>query len=324
MAQQHPNSKKITIFRAGSFIDDAQTQAQDFMALSKKSIGSYFASKSSKGIGSGLNFAEVDLLMPYVLDLPKEDRQFREKVRNFYASLLTKVEYGKGITLEIGLLEDNSKPVSATNLPIEIMDFIRYRHAIGHPRVAMSLADATGDQTMEFYIFDKAKVEDESVLLETAKEEAMAQFFAIRDKDDKVAMLLTVLKQDPRSFTGKNAANLRKTALKTLAENKPGEFLKQFRDKYFEERYTMLAMENTQILRKVGSQYIDNETSEILAHTEEEMLLFFKDKTKSQKIALLKGKLQEQMKNVVGAKVPDQLKKSDEEIAADVEVAVAK
>lgn len=315
--KNHPNSKKITIFRAGSFINDAQTNAQEFLALSKKSIGSYFAQRGGTGIGTGLSFEEIDILMPLVLDIPKDDRMFREKVRSYFTSLCTKVDHSNGITLEVGLEKDNNAKVSADNLPIKLFDYIRYRHAIKHPKVAMSKEAANGDQTKEYYIFDVAAVEDANVQMDLLKETAQAEYFRIKDDEHKVIQLLTVLGEDPRKYTGKNAAVLRRTALKTLADTKADKFMEQLRDKHFEYKYLVKAMENTGVIRAVGSQFIDGETNEILANNREEMEMFFGDKTKSSQIVLLKARLQEQLKGLTNTKPALATAKVEEEEQAE-------
>lgn len=302
MSVKHPNSRPVTIFRAGSFINDAQTNAQEFMAMSKKSIGSYFASKNSKAIGSGLSFAEQALLLPYILDTPAEDRQFREKVKKFYSELITPVPYGKGVTLETGLETDNNAPVSAANMPIELMDYIRWRHAVTHPEVAGSLSEAQGNQLKKYYIFDKTAVEDNNAKLVLAQDDAMVKYLALKDNSDKVNMLLTLMGTDPRTFKGKNAAIQRREALRTIVSTKPVEFLKELNDKQFEFKYLLKAMENCNVIRRVGEQFVDNETGSILGHNLDEAIYFLQDKTKSQEIAMLKSRLQEGLKDLAASK----------------------
>lgn len=299
---QHPNSKKITIFRAGSFINSAQTNAQEFMSMSKKSIGSYWESVTKKGIGSGLTFEEIDLLMPRILDIPKEDRNFRLEVRKFFQSIVTRIPYGRGLELEIGMSKSNTEPLSESNLPLEVMDFIRWRHAMGHPKVARNLKDAQGDQLKEFYIFDKDDVIRESASLDALKDEALTSYMTIKNDNEKIIQMLTLLNVDPKSFKGKNAEALRLQALRDKATNDATSFVKVYKLDNFEDRFRVQSMMNAGILRKIGEQIVDAETTEVIGHTMEEAIYFFKDSTKSSQITILKQKLQEANKELLASR----------------------
>ena len=49
--------------------------------------------------------------MPYLISLPKDDREFQKEVKKFFESIATKIPYGEeGILLEIGLTLTNEKP----------------------------------------------------------------------------------------------------------------------------------------------------------------------------------------------------------------------
>lgn len=312
---QHPNSKKVTIFRTGSFINAAQTQAVEFMSMAKQSIGSYWESKTSKGIGSGLSFSEQDLLMPRILDLPKEDRGFRPAIREYFLNICTHVPYEKGRELEIGLEKDNAAPVSEENLPINLTDFIRWRHARKHPWVAASRKEAEGNILVQFYIFDEEETEMENVQLLNTRDEASALYLAMKDEVHKMDQMLTLLGQDPRNFTGLNAMALKRDALRTVVEKESEIFLKAHKQTHFEEKYLLTTMVNTGVLRRVGERYIDAETVEVIGNNLEEAVYFLKDETKSDTINLLKVRMQESLKKTGapnkkgGTKVPAGLKK---------------
>lgn len=317
--QNHPNSKKITIYRAGSFIDDAQTQAQEFMALSKKSIGSYYAGSNKKGIGSGLSFSEIDALMPDVLDLPKEDRTFRQRVKEYFTQIVTKIPYGTGLELEIGLSESNSKPVSDTNRPLEVSDYIRYKHALGHPRVAQSRNEAKGNMLIEFYIFDKEAATSEGAGFALEKDQALTAYLGVKEDEGKVNMLLTLLKVDPKDpvlFTGKNAASLRVQKLREIADTRPADFLKVTKYDNFDIRYKIQAMLNAGILKTIGGAIADKETNKIIGHSMDEAIVTFLNPAESQLVTILSVKLQEANKDLVTAskKVVEKVEKKKEEV----------
>lgn len=299
---KHPNSKKITIFRAGSFINDAQTQAQEFMALSKKSIGSYFVGNGSKGIGSGLEFAEIDVLLPLVLDLPKEDRTFREKVRQYFTEIVTRIPHGKGLELEIGLTLRNDQPLTFTddkglqNLPINVDDYLRYRHAIKHPRVAPNKDQALGNMLMEYYVFDKDAVLSQNVNIALLQDKALTMYLELKEKEDKMDMMLTLLLDDPRKYTGKNALSLKSQALRSFADKQADLFVTTYETDNFEQKYQIQSMINTGVIKKIGTQYVEAENGNIIGHTLEETIYYLRDETKSQQVNILKAQMQESLK----------------------------
>lgn len=306
--QQHINSKKVTIFRAGSFALAAQTGAQEFMSMSKKSIGSYFQSSTSKGIGSGLNFDEIDALMPLVLDVPKEDRTFRAEVKKYFMEMVTKIPADNGLELEIGLLVDNSKPIvtkdkegniTLLNLPINISDYIRYRHALGHPKVALSISAAKGNTLIDFYVFDKEIALSQDVDAAKDKDDAIVAYLKIKEDEDKVNMMLTLLKVDPRTYKGKNAADQKEQKLRELADKNATAFLKVYKQDNFEQRYQIKSMVNTGILKEIGSQIVDAETGDVIGHNFEEAVYFLRDVTKSQTVSILKARMQEALKGTI-------------------------
>lgn len=308
-ANRHANSKRITIFRAGSFSDDAQTGAADFMSMSRKSIGSYLQSHLGKGVGTGLTFEEIDLLMPLVIDIPKDDRTFRAGVTDFFASLATDIPYGTGKELEIGLSISNDQPVTycekkdngqvVTNLPINLNEYIRYRHAIRHPYVVMSKEEAKGNQLVQFYIFDPETVVKSTAEVTTTRDKAITLYLSLKEDMKKVDMMLTLMKVDPRMFSGKNAAAEKLEELRALADIKPKDFVDQHTEKHFEERYTLHTLLNTGICKEIGKRIADVETGAILGNNEEEAIYWILDKTNSQTLSLMKTRMQEALKKAV-------------------------
>src|SRR6187551_879291 len=143
----HANSKKVTIFRSGSFMSRAQgADTDEYFSMGKVSVDSYFEKKDSRRVATGLSFEEEELLLPSFVDASPQEREFRKNVSAFYTDISTKIPYPGGITLEIGLSSNNDKPVSKDNMPLDTMDFIRWRHAKGHPFMAASKEEAEGNQ----------------------------------------------------------------------------------------------------------------------------------------------------------------------------------
>lgn len=305
--EKHANSKRIIVFRAGNFLDNAQTQAQEFMSMSKKSIGTYFASNLGSAIGTGLEFDEIDTLMPLVIDIPKDDRTFRPGVTAFFSNIVTNIPYGTGRELEIGLKLDNSKPVTFVdsegkkNLPIHIQDYLRYRHLLRHPLVAASKLDALNDMTKQFYIFDQASVNEENASARKVSDEAIALYLAIKKDPEKVEAMLTLMGTDIRIYHGPDAEDLKLQKLYEYADKSATEFNKIYKADEFELRFTVQKMVNTGVIRRIGAQFVDKETGGVLGHNTEEVIYYLKDQQNSANVAIMKGKMQEAMKQKLAA-----------------------
>lgn len=307
---KHPNSRRITVFRTGSFLDNAQTQAADFMSMSKKSVGTYFASNLGSAIGTGLDFDEIDLLMPLVIDIPKDDRTFREGVTKFFSNIVTPIPYNTGKELEIGLRLSNSQPLDYTegegaglkrNLPIHIQDYLRYRHLLKHPLVAASKLDAQNDMTKQFYIFDQASVNVENAATRKVADEAVALYLSIKKDTDKVDAMLTLMGTDIRIYHGPDAEDLKLQKLYEYSNTAAPEFSRVYKAEEFELRFIIQKMVNTGVIRRIGGQFVDKETGGIVGHTTEEVIYYFKDQQNSGNVAIMKGKMQEAMKQQLAA-----------------------
>lgn len=294
-------------------MENAQTGAQEFMSMSKKSIGTYFIGSLGNSIGSGLEFDEIDVLLPLLIDIPAGDSTFRPKVREFFSNIVTKIPFGTGKELEIGLTLSNDAPVTFTkvlvegkpavyNLPVNIQDYIRYRHALKHPLVAPSRAEAKANMLAEFYIFDQASVDSDVASARKVTDKAITTYLAISKDMEKVDAMLTLMGDDIRSYHGANAEDLKLEALHKFASTRAGDFNKVYEEKDFDLRFLLQKMINTGVVRKIGGVFSDKESGGILGHNNEEVILYLKDTSNADKVSFLKGKVQEAMKLKVAAK----------------------
>lgn len=289
----------MKLYRKESFIGNAQAAtAPEFMSMSKKSIGSFWENSFSKTQGSGLNFEEQKLLLPTIVDCEPEDRNFRAKVAEYYAAIKTLVPFDKGRALEIGLIMSNSEPVGEKNQPLNLADYLTYRHAIAHPLVAISKQEAENNMLKEYYVFDGQAQEDFELAQSKNKDEALELYLKIKKTPEKVDMLLTLLDTDPRVFRGKNAEALKLDKLKALSESIPDKFVSEFKDNLFEERYTVQTMINTGVLTKVGEKIFNTETGETIGHDMLESIAWIKDKANSETFGMLKARMQEGLTQV--------------------------
>ena len=303
----HPNSRKIVIYRSGSFLSRAQgKEIDDFFAMSKKSIGSYWENVSSKKIGSGLSLAEENILMPFLVDADADDKEFRKKVGAFFQDIDTKIPYNTGLTLETGLLLSNDKPVffskepEKNNMPIELMDYVRYRHALKHSKVAASKEHADGSARYEFYIFDKSETLKKNTKKSEEKDAALSIFLTIKPDIKKVEMMLTLLGHDARIFEGNADAMIDK--LRTESETRCKVFIETYNNTELEINYWIRTMLNTGVLKNIGPKYFDAETDKLIGNSLEETVYYFKDEENSDVVVSLKARMQEAAKRPVGSK----------------------
>lgn len=298
----HPNSKLVTIFRANNFVQQAQnpdtnTQVADWMSLSNKNIGPYFQSNSTKIIGSGLTLPEQKLLMPHIIRIVPTDVSFPIKVYEYFNELVTKVPFSGGKTFQIGLIKDNDKPVGEENMPIDIEDYIRWRHAKNHPWVAGSYSDAKGNQLKFFYMDDPEATLKEDTDKLVLQDKADTLWLGMKDQADKVSMMLTLMGGDPREYAGlRNAEQRMRNDLRSRINKNVSLFISLHEDSKFETKYWLKAMLNANVVKKLGNAYIYGDNKTPLGYSEDESILFLENPNNADTLLLLKGMAQDVLK----------------------------
>jgi hypothetical protein len=294
---KNPNSKVITIRRAGSFLERAQgPEISEYYAMSSQSIGSQFEGKTSTRIWSGLSYEEEAILMPLLVDSPPGDNNFRNKVRIFFEEIDTKVPSPAGITLEIGLTNDNNQPLSLKNMPINPSDFVRWRHARGHKWVAKDKSEADGNPNKIFYIFDPANIASEKNQRRIDQDASITLYLQISKDPKQVDMVLSMLGVDIRSFSGKDVLDQKLDVLKKLAEDKPEKFIATGTHQDLEVRAWLENMVRCGILKRVGERFVDTETNKVLGNSLEETIFFINDDVNVDQMVALKARTQEAMR----------------------------
>jgi hypothetical protein len=300
---------KITIFRTVGFFGSSQPGAPAYLANSKQSIGGYWASATSKAIGTGMTPTEIQIVLPLVIDVEATDRDFRKEVKAFYEGLETKVDYTRGVELNTDL-HDDTKPLSKDNLPNEPMDYIRYKHALGHPEVALSLEASKGNSIKKFYVHEPGVVKDLKAGLRKRKDEAMQAYINITGKPEKVDNVLALLGKDPRSFKddSEKLEFLQGRATSIVLEELDT-FITTVADKQLETKGFIQKLVTTGVFKTIGTRYMVTETGTIVGNDLEETILELEDEEKnSQLIVSLKAKLQDEMKKKISAGKPAKAK----------------
>ena len=236
--------------------------------------------------------------MPYILSIPKEDRDFRKGVTTWFESMSVKVP-GKlgsnpveGLPLEIGMEKDNSQPVSAENLPINITDFIKWRHALGHPWIANSEETGKGNQLKQYYIFDPNAVSKVNISINEQRDKALGYYLTIKDNIRSVTMYLTLLGVRTNQLRkGEEVIELRK-----LVDKDPDKFIRLYNDKDKEMKYIIEEMVNNNILERVSTRVLIKENGEQIGRDTQETVLYMLDSRNTKVYNALKARLQEAWK----------------------------
>lgn len=291
--EQTSNSVIVYIRRLPQFATAARKELEAHFAEGQRGYGAYFA-KGSARTATGLTIPEEDLLMPLILCIPKDDRDFRTKVNTHFESIEVKVPAYDGLKLEVGLSSDNSKPVAADNMPIALDDYIKYRHALGHPWMAPSMEDGKGNQLKQYYIFNPGEVSKSNVNVNELKDKALGYYLTLKGDTRKVAMYLTLLgvRSDDMPF-GEQVIKLR-----SLTEADPQKFIDLYNDRNKEIKYAIEDMINKKVLKRVKSAILVESDGTIIGNNLDEAIVYLQDARNTRMYNVLKSRLQEKWKNV--------------------------
>lgn len=287
----HKNSVTVYIKRLPQFAAQARKELEEFFAEGQRGIGSYFA-KGSARVATGLTPTEEDLLLPYILHIPKEDRDFRKTVNAHYEILDLKIPGKAGLELEIGLENSNSEPVSADNMPINMDNYLKFRWAVQHPWVAPSEAEGKGNQLKQYYIFNPGEVSKVNINVNEQRDKALGYYLSIKDNKRTVVMYLTLLGVRTNQLrSGEEVLKLREMVDKT-----PDAFIKLYDDRDKEIKYAIEDMINNQILERVNGAILVKEDGTMLGRDMREAILFITDSKNTKLYNVLKARLQEKWK----------------------------
>lgn len=269
--------------------DDPEVKA--WFGESYRAIGPYFKGRVT---ATGLSLEEEAILMPDVLHIEKNDRSYRQEVRNYFDSLTNNVPKG-GLKLNISL-EDDSLPLSETNLPINVKEYIIWRHATNHPNVALSRNDAEKDPLKKFFMYDSTQAAVDSVKINEVEDKAMQLYFLHKDNTIKVDQVLTIMGKNIRKMSiSDKVIELKKFAQKAagLPESEQNLKLQRFIDvcidKDLESKFLIQELIGAQYLEKVGTTILIKESGEKLGDDLREAVLFINNPKNSKLLNILKA-----------------------------------
>lgn len=300
-------SKTILVHRKLSFAQMSHTDSDvaDWFNQAFKALSPYW---KGKVVGTGLTLTEQRLLLPYMHGTEPDEREFRKKTEEFYDSLLTKVP-PQGLKLEIGL-EDDGLPVSADNMPLNIQDYIIYRHALGHPHLATTRQEADRSPIKHFYIHDPAVVSSTGIEINKLEDDALACYFKYKDDEVKVDQILTLSGVNIKKMTlADKIIKFKSLAIREAGKNEieTQHTLKRFvdlcEDPDLMVKYLIQEMVGAQVLERQGTTIFMKESGEAIGANIKEATAFLKNPKNSRIYNMLRA----QYENLVrkGEKLPE-------------------
>jgi hypothetical protein len=276
--------RRVTIKRKLPFYHEQQEELRDWFSDANTAIGAFWEKGGSSKQGSGMTLEEEALVMPSVLSIPLQDPNFRREVSNYFRDINTVIPQD-GLPLVISL-EDDDMELSRDNMPVKVDDYIKYRHAVGHPFTAMSEYDARSNPLKRYYVEDQEEIVKQERAKVDEVDKALSIYFEIKKNKKKVNMVLALMGASTEE--GEDAT----VALKSAAEKDPLKFHKVATDDDLQLKYEISSMVSEGVLDLVKGKYIRTDTAETLG-TEMQTVAWFKDKSNSKDIAMFKAMMQE-------------------------------
>ena len=297
-------SKIVEIHRKQNFLQGANADAdvQEYMSLSFRAIGSYFR-EIGKVYETGLTREEENLVMPELMGgiTPGDDKnEFRRQVQTFFKDINTKIP-AEGLKLQIGLQQEG--PLSENNPPLKPMDYVRYKHAIKHPQVAMDKDSAEKYQHILFYVVDKAAQLDSKSKLQQYEDAAQTEYLQINKDLSKVEMVLTLLGVNTRNLTEsdmviqlKALATIDVESSDLMNTERLQKFVAVVNDKELITKYDIMEMVRNNILDRVKTKILLKETGETIGDNLKEAVIWMHVKANSKTVNTLYANLDEMSK----------------------------
>lgn len=295
---RHKNSKQVFLKRLPLVIHESNKDLQaDYFSLASRSIGGAFAKDSARPI-TGLTIGEENLLMPLLLNIPTEDRDFRQKVTDYFHGINTRVKGGEnGTALEIGLeygpdVELSEDGKTLLNPPLNIAHYVAWKHASVHPEVAESEDAGRGNSLKAYYIYDPSAVSKGRVDVSDTKDKAIEAYLVVKKDIKKVEMYLTLLGVNHYSMS----ANDKVLKLREEASKKPVAFNKVHADKNKDVAYFIDQCIAYKVMKTVGTRILVTESAEDIGRDREAAILYLKDTKHSKEVLTLKAQLRNKLK----------------------------
>lgn len=287
------NGKVIEVHRQFNMLALAQEdpEVKAWYGQSFRGIGPYMHNKTS---ASGLDFNEQKLLLPEIIGMESSDKDFRRAVTLFYHEILTPVR-ASGLKLQVSLHDDNA-PLSENNMPVNVKDYIIYRHLLGHPDVAPNAYEAERQYNKKYYIVDPDGASLASVALNDLEDKATAVYMKHKDDAIKRDQILTMLGVNIKTMSdGDKILKLKEFSKRNtkLNEFEQKDAFNRFTttadDKDLEYRYLIQEMIGAQYLTTVGTAIHLSESGDAVGENMDKTVMYYKNPKNSRALNLLKA-----------------------------------
>jgi hypothetical protein len=258
-----------------------------------RAVGPYYE-HGGKAVATGLTFEEQKILLPIVLGIEAEDKDFRRAVTTYYHEFMTRVPK-EGLKLQISLENDNDK-LSKSNLPLNIPDYLAYRHILNHREVSQNKAEAEANYVKKFYLVDPDGVTKEAVRINSLEDKAVSLYMRYKEdvvKTDQVLVMLGVninkMTHDDKVLKLKDFAQSNPELNKVEQAEAFQRFITVCEDKDLEYKYLIQEMVGTQYLKRVGTNIVITESSEKIGDNIEDAVLYLKNPKNSRQVLIMKA-----------------------------------
>lgn len=237
-------------------------------------LGSIYVNGATyKGVSNEIEKA----LLPLVIDIPAEDKNFRTASREFWRSITVKVP-SEGTVLDTRIGEDG--------VPLNPKEYLTYLWAEGHPEVAKTKNEMDKFGKKKFYIHDPERETTQENDKVKSRAKAYKEFVKILDDKKAVNRVLRVIgTQNPDKMSEKQREN----ALHKQLEVDPKKFYEVATDNSLAVKDFIAELLEKEILRKSGNSilYMD----EMLGDTMDETVVYLQNAKNSGTLTDLKSKL---------------------------------
>lgn len=214
-------------------------------------VGSYLTKTGA--VGTGLSFEEIKRIMPGVIAMEPTDPKFRSEVDKYFNNMMIPIPY-EGRQLEIGLDEE-------TNLPINIVDWLRYKFVQNHPQVSTNKKDADASQTKIYYLEDEEADSErmsENIIYKTKATIEFAKLVEDKVKFDWVLRELSFKYPEIGSISKVISLkpNDKNIILNKAMEKDYKKFLEIVNDDDIKYKAEIASFIDAKIVDKVGNQFV--------------------------------------------------------------------
>ena len=276
------------------------TRGQDEAAAIKK-LGSVLG--SGNGPLSGLSMEEEEKFLPMILQVNPNSPSWSEVKRAYWNNISRAVEAGSGIRLETGFMYkteegarenamgDETKYKDDAGTPINVSDFVLWRFALKHPRVARTIDLVDKSPKIWFYLYSK-----EEELQENTKMLALNDKAAQLYKVDLMRQVLWLSGQNPDNLSSDEV----KIAFSRLSQDDPELFITLVNDKDLEMKVFIeqaIKAEHLKRLPNSDTLYY-GETNTVIANNVNEAVAFFKSSSTQSKQLMNELKIKMKLQDV--------------------------